>query len=237
MNTPVNRYDVDATVINRPTDRVRWAAVFAGLFAAITSLFVLTLLGLAIGLSSYDAGEPASNFGIGAGVWGAISALIAFAIGGWLAARTAALTGRGNGMLNGAMVWIVAIPLLLFVLGSGVSSLLNTAGNVAAAGVNAAGNAAGNIAGNPAAQSTAISAGQDAAAGVQAQATSIAGQITPGNVENAARTAGNTLWGTLLWIVVGFVAASVGGLVGSRPSLAEQVEANNVRYNNPASRT
>src|SRR5687768_350711 len=103
----MNRYDVDATVINRPTDRVRWAAVFAGLFAALTTLVVLSLLGLAIGFSSYNAGEPLQNFGIGAGIWGAISAVIAFAVGGWLAARTAALAGRGIGALNGAMVWIV----------------------------------------------------------------------------------------------------------------------------------
>src|SRR5437870_50739 len=120
MNTPVNRYDIDTTIVNRPVDRVRWASIFAGLFAAMSALVVLTVLGLAIGLSSYNAGEPASAFGIGAGIWGAISALIAFLIGGWLAARTAALPGRGNGVLNGAMVWLVAVPLMLFLLGSGL---------------------------------------------------------------------------------------------------------------------
>src|SRR4051812_24378559 len=52
-----------ATVVT-PTDRVRWGAIFAGLFAAMSALVVLSLLGLAIGLSSVDAGDRPANFGI-----------------------------------------------------------------------------------------------------------------------------------------------------------------------------
>ncbi len=83
MNRGVADTEVDATIVATPTDRVRWGAIFAGLFAALAVLIVLGVLGLAIGLSSYNAGQPAANFGVGAGIWGAISALIAFAIGGW----------------------------------------------------------------------------------------------------------------------------------------------------------
>jgi hypothetical protein len=35
------------------------------------------------------------------------------------------------------MVWVVTIPLLLYLLGSGLGALVNTAGNVAATGVSA----------------------------------------------------------------------------------------------------
>src|SRR6185503_7358932 len=84
-------------------DRVRWGAILAGLFVALTTLVVLSVLGLAIGLSSYDAGDPFGSFGMGAGIWGILSALLAFLIGGWVAASTAGARGRNNGLLNGSM--------------------------------------------------------------------------------------------------------------------------------------
>jgi hypothetical protein len=125
------QYDVDMAVVT-PTDRVRWGPIVAGLFAALSTLAVLSVLGLAIGASAFDPGDRASSFGIGAGIWGAISALLAFGVGGWTAARTAAVGGRANGLLNGTMVWVVAIPLLLYLLSSGIGSLLGTAGQAAA---------------------------------------------------------------------------------------------------------
>src|SRR3712207_2704601 len=70
-------YDDDRDItVERRKDLVRWGPVIAGLFAALATLATLSVLGLAIGLSAYDAGDPASNFGIGAGIWGAITALI-----------------------------------------------------------------------------------------------------------------------------------------------------------------
>lgn len=134
------RVDVDTAVIN-PTDHVRWAAVLAGLFTVFAALIVLTVLGIAIGLSTYDADNP-NAFGIGAGLYGAISALIAFALGGFIAGRTAALQGKDKGVLNGAMVWIVAIPLMVYMLGGSLGSLMglavDAAGDVAVAGATAA---------------------------------------------------------------------------------------------------
>ena len=97
------RVDIDTTVVNTPTDRVRWGPILAGLFAAMSVLIVLSVLGLAVGLSNVDAGDRPANFGIGAGIWGAVSALLAFFFGGWMAARTSAVR-VGNGALQGSMV-------------------------------------------------------------------------------------------------------------------------------------
>src|SRR3712207_507609 len=109
---PAPRADVDTTVVT-PVDRVRWGAIFAGIFAALSTLLVLTLLGIGIGAASFDPGDRASGFGIGAGIWSGVSLLLAFLVGGFVAARTAAVTGQRNGALNGALMWAVAIPLLL----------------------------------------------------------------------------------------------------------------------------
>jgi hypothetical protein len=199
-----------ATLVN-PIDRVRWGPILAGLFATLSSLVVLSLLGIAIGLSSYDAGDPLSSFGIGAGIWSAISTLLAFAIGGWLAAKTAATRGRNNGLLNGAMVWVVAIPLILYLLSTGVGSLLNMATDAAAAGASAA------AAGLEAVPGGAAAAG-DAAANAQAQATAVAGQVNPETAETAAENSSPAVWGTLLALLLGLAAAAMGGLIGARPT-------------------
>jgi hypothetical protein len=175
------------------------------LFATLSTLAVLGVLGLALSLSSYDAGEPARNFGIGAGVWGAISALIAFAIGGWVASSTAAVRGRGNGVLNGAMVWVVAIPLLLYLIAGGISSLLNTA-------TTAASNVAAGAASNPSVQATVQNGVQNAPA-AQPNIPAPSAQ----DVQNTARQVAPGAWGALISLILGFLAASFGGFLAARP--------------------
>jgi len=208
-------------VVERRKDLVRWGPVIAGLFAALATLATLTVLGLAIGLSAFDAGDQASNFGIGAGIWGAITALISFFVGGWMAGRTSALRGTNSGILNGAMVWFVAIPLLLYLLGSGIGALARTAGSVAGTAAEVAGSTAGAAAGqaadNPATQATAQAGVQGAGQAVQATASALGDQVTPGRVEDAANTAGDAAWGTLLSLGLAAAAAVAGGYAGARP--------------------
>jgi hypothetical protein len=209
------------TLIVVPTDRVRWGPVIAGLFAALSALVVLSVLGLGIGLSGYDVGDPAQPFGIGAGVWGAISAFIAFGIGGWLAARTAAVPGRGNGFLNGAMVWMVAVPLLVYLLGGGLGTLQSivdgaaiTAAQVAAPIVDQAAIA---VTGNPAFPAVAQPLQPTPATPAPLN------QLTPADRQAAIAAAGTIAWGTLVSLLLGFIAASLGGLLGARSARDQRV--------------
>jgi hypothetical protein len=208
-----------ATVVT-PTDRVRWGPIVAGLFAAMSALVVLGILGLAIGLSNVDAGDRPSNFGIGAGIWGAVSALLAFFFGGWMAARTAARhrerEGEHNGLLQGAMVWMVAVPLMVYLLAGGIGSLFKTAGNVAATGAQAAATTAAGAASDPAARQDMQSAANDAADNLQAKAAEVRQQVTPQRVEDASHKAARGAWGTLASLLLGLAAASFGGHVGTR---------------------
>lgn len=196
--------DIDID-LHTPTDRVRWGSIIAGLFAALSTLAVLSLLGLAIGASTYDTGDRARDYGIGAGIWGGLSALLAFALGGWLAGRTAALRGPRNGMLNGAMVWALAVPLLLYLLSSGIGSALRTAGNVAATGAQSA---------------AATTDGNVDASGAQAQADNLQNQAqalnTPENRAQAADTAGRGALGTFGSLLLALGAASLGGYFGGQ---------------------
>lgn len=214
------------TTDTKPTDLIRWGPILGGLFAALATLITLGVLGLAVGLSAYNANDPLGGFGIGAGVWGAITALIAFFVGGWVAARSAAFAGRTSGIFNGAMVWFVAIPLLVYLLGSGIGGLARTAGSVAGTVAQTAGAAVGAAAANPAVQATAGAATNDpaiqATAGTvvdQAQATAQAAvdSVTPQDVNNVADTAGRTAWSVLLSLGLAALASILGGFAGSRP--------------------
>ena len=193
-----------------PRDRVRWGPIIAGLFASLCTLVVLSVLGIAVGASTYDPGDPARTFGIGAGIWAGISALIAFFVGGWLAARSAAVRGHGNGTLNGAMVWITAIPVMLFLLGGGLWS----AGTAAAQATTTGGSAQGDRV------IIDLNDAQTASAQVTAEATATPDAqqpaATPQQQERAADITARSAWGVLVSMVLGLAAASLGGYVGAR---------------------
>ena len=226
---PDVHYDVDTTNVVTPTDRVRWASVLAGLFTAMAALIVLTVLGIAIGLEAYDAGDPGRNFGIGTGIYSIISGLIAFFLGGFMAARTAAVGGRSNGVLNGALVWIVTIVLIVNFLGAGIGTLLGTTANVvgdaAGAVVNAvpeaideAGEAAESIgADTTAVQATAVDAGQAIATQAADTAQQIQEVVSPQNIEQASEVGADVAWMVLLALGLSALAAVLGGIFGARP--------------------
>jgi hypothetical protein len=210
------RYDVDMSVVT-PTDRVRWGSILAGLFAALSTLALMGILGIALGATAFNPGDTARSFGIGAGIWGALSALLAFLVGGWTAARTAAVRGRSNGLLNGSMVWVVAIPLLLYLLTSGIGSLLGAAGRTAATAAQVAAPAAGQAANDPAAQATAAAAAATAGSAIQATAQAVQQAAQdPANQEAAARAVRTGAWGTLGSLLLGLGASALGGALGAR---------------------
>ena len=216
---------VDVDVVT-PVDRVRWGPVLAGLFAALATLAMLAVLGLAIGASAFDPGDQGSTFGLGAGIWGAVSTLLAFLVGGFIAARTAAVRGRSGGILNGAMVWFVAIPLLIYALGAGIGAIARTLGNVASTAATVAapvaGQAAEEAATNPQAQASAA-AGADAAASAAAGALEQVQQQAsdPRTQEQIADTIRDNAWRTLLGLGLAAAAAIGGGVLGARRDAAD----------------
>lgn len=139
-DTPVETHTVSRTVTASPAmatgdsdivlrrDRVRWGPIAAGLVTTIGTMIVLTVLGLAVGASVLDPADS-GDITTGAAIWGAVSALIAFFIGGYVAAKSAAVDGEGSAMLNGVMVGLTAITLLILMVGLGLSNLLGALGS------------------------------------------------------------------------------------------------------------
>lgn len=191
----------EAYNLNR--DRVRWGPILAGLATALTSMLFLSLLGLAFGLTVVNAGTAAAEGGAPQGtgttsaIWAALSALIAFFLGGWVAGKTGAIFDRGWGALNGALVFLVAVPVTLLLASLGLGSVLGALGNFAGA----------------------LNTDPGTAQNAASQAGQAAQNVRPIDVARAAETARNAAWGTLLGMVLGLGASALGGMLGTRREL------------------
>jgi hypothetical protein len=207
------------TAVVTPTDRIRWGPVLAGVFAAMTFALVLSTLGAAIGLSAYDRGDDPRHFAIGAGIWGIITMLIAYCFGGWVAARSAAVRGHDNGLLNGAMVAAVGIPLTLFLLGGAGAMMGREMSQASPGGGTQARSDRGAISGG---LDNAVTASGRLTPGDASQAaaggSSGGGGAGSGDAEQAARTGSRAAWGTLIALVLAIAASAVGGYTGARTS-------------------
>jgi hypothetical protein len=164
---------------------------------AIGTLLILTVLGLAIGTSALEPRDVGEGLGVGAAIWGIVSALIAFFLGGWVAAKTAAVAGAGSGMINGLMVGFAILAIVLWLTGSGVSAVVGTLGS--------------NIGELTSIAQSEGTTTEEAQAEAEAQVDETLEEVDPASAFDTARDAA---WGTLAGIVVPLGAAALGGVVG-----------------------
>ena len=136
MNTNQREYDV----VPEGLHRISWGAVFAGLLGALALLWLLLLLGSALGVSILDATDARAlggGLGWGAVIWLILSFLIAYFVGGAMAARLSSEPTSVGGLLHGATVWSAATVLSLVLgawgIGGTASLATHTTGDVAKA--------------------------------------------------------------------------------------------------------
>jgi hypothetical protein len=234
LNRPIVRAAAPTTLVGEnflpARNRVQWGPILAGVITALVSFLLLTILGFALGASVLDPANTAGEIGAWAGVWGAISAVVAFVVGGWIAARTAAVDGTFAGLINGLMVGATGLLFIIWLTASGLGNLFGTIGStvgsvldVAASAVPAAQDAA-NIdvqeTGDAVEETTGINVDDP-----QAAATAVAGQVeevteqaeeaiaaadTPATFE-AVR---NASIGTFLGLLLPLLAGALGGWLG-----------------------
>jgi hypothetical protein len=166
----------------------------------ITTMLILTVLGLAIGASALEPRDAGETMGTAAAVWGIVSAIIAFFLGGWVAAETAAVAGAGSGLVNGLMVGAAVITLVLWMTGTGVSALIGTLGSNIGDIVNVA-------------QDEGVTTTDAQQQAEQAQ-QEVEEQLDQVDANQAFDTVRDAAWGTLAGLVVPLVAAGAGGLLG-----------------------
>ena len=107
--------------------RVRWGAVFAGLFFTVVTQILLTVLGLAIGFTAVDpqAGAPGAGMGWGAAIWAVLSLLISLFVGAYITGRLSGVLNSTDGAFNGALTWAVSLVTMLYLVGSGAGALIS----------------------------------------------------------------------------------------------------------------
>jgi len=104
--------------------RVSWGGVFGGVLVALGFLLLMTALGVAVGISAAQPGETeASTLGTGAGIWAAVSLLLALFIGGMVSTKIGAIFDGTTGFFEGALVWVVSVLLMFFFAATGVSTV------------------------------------------------------------------------------------------------------------------
>jgi hypothetical protein len=188
-------------------NRVQWGPIIAGLLTTIATMLILSVLGLAIGTSAFEPRDSGDTIGKAAAIWGAVSAIIAFFLGGWVAAKTAAVGGGFSGLMQGLMVGATALALILYLTGSGLGNLFGTVGSNLGEIANVA-------------QDQAQTQGVDTTAEQQAEADKAAtdAKAKASDAVSTVKTkfldAENSAWGTLAGLVLALGSGALGGLLG-----------------------
>src|SRR5919112_1996232 len=142
-NTPRNRGDTDAPHMSPVTpaedartiliNQISWGAVLAGVVVMLVTQLILNLLGIGIGAATLDpaagaAENPsASSFSIGAGIWVALSGIIASLAGGYAAGRLAGKPKESTAAWHGLTAWAFTTLVVFYLLTTTVGGILGGA--------------------------------------------------------------------------------------------------------------
>jgi hypothetical protein len=219
----------------RKLDRASWGALFAGFFVGIGVLFLLLSLGAAIGLSSVDPREMASwkNMGLGVGIWGGISAIIASFFSAWVTARLSTSVDRTGGILHGValwgLTWAAGLVIGFMAVSGVVASAAKVAGSAAQAGAQAASGASPQERRDAA---NTLPSGKQLQAQAQGKLDDVK-QNAPEAAEAAASGGQKGAWGAFLATLFTLLASAGGGAMG----IPDRARATAARARLPDART
>jgi hypothetical protein len=105
---------------------INWSSIWVGVLSALAVALIVSLVGAALGAHQLGpAGRIArwSDVGFGALVFGVLGAFFSFVVGGWIAGKINGYRRAETDMLHGAVVWLVAIPILVTLAALGAGTL------------------------------------------------------------------------------------------------------------------
>jgi hypothetical protein len=137
-STAVESSTSRAELFFSPFARISWGAIFAGLFLIVAVQLILSLLGIAIGLSTVRPADPANPsagaLSLGAALWWIASNWTALVLGGYVASRLAQGANVVDGILHGFVTWalalVVAVVVFTGAVGAGIGSIANVANSI-----------------------------------------------------------------------------------------------------------
>ncbi len=126
---------------------IRWSAVFGGLVAGVGTYIVLTLFGVAVGLSFVNLEQAQYSVSLGTGIWSGVCMLIAAFIGGFVSARMSGLLRAADGYLHGFVTWGAMTLLFAYLATTTASSIVGGTLGIVGQVSNGAGTAQGGLGG------------------------------------------------------------------------------------------
>lgn len=192
---------------------VYWSAVWVGALAALGLALVFGLIGIAVGAHVLGPGgriyDLRGEHGIklAAMALSVVGAFLAFALGGWVAGKIAGILRSEPAMLHGAIVWLVAVPFLLFFASMGAGSFF--------------GGWYGGLAGTPAWAATTPAPEQPAPLAANATAEQRAAHEAAvrnweqNNPERVGRATRNAALTALTALLLGLIGSVIGGWMAS----------------------
>jgi len=206
--------------------RLSWGAIFAGFVIATVLQIVLSVLGLAIGFTSWDPRtDGLGGFGVGAAIWFIATAIVSLFVGGLVLGRLAGILKTKDGALHGAVMWGLSTLLAVWMVANGVGSLLGTTLNtltrttsaVVAGAVSATGSIGSAVASRPAGAPPVAERVQNAVDSVQTRMQAQLQQLPPADSLRAeagdiAATTTNAV-ASVAWVALATMLLSLGAAV------------------------
>ena len=150
----------EVATVDHGKSGLSWSAIIGGAFVALALSFILAMLGVGFGLTSFSfwpgRTTSATTFGIGAAIWVIVVQWVSAALGGYVAGRTRA---RWNGLhthestfrdtVHGLLAWALFTVAGAFLFVSAAGMLASGGLQAAQAGAQAAGPALAQAANRP----------------------------------------------------------------------------------------
>ncbi len=108
---------------------VNWSAVIAGSLTTLALLMVFGLIGISIGAHLWGPSRLVLEWKTLAWLgllFNVCGVFFAFAGGGWVACKLAGARYSEYGMIQGAVVWLVTLPLMVFCAAQGAGSFMGS---------------------------------------------------------------------------------------------------------------
>ncbi len=145
--SPVNPADDARTIL---VNNVSWGGVLAGVVAGLVTQLILNMIGIGIGASTLNPmtgdNPSASGFSIGAGIWWALSGIIAAFVGGYVASRLSGRPKASTGAWHGLTSWALTTLVVFYLLTTAVGGLIGGAFNTVSGAIGGVGHAVGTAA-------------------------------------------------------------------------------------------
>jgi len=105
---------------------VNWTAIWVGALAAISMMLLFGLVGIALGAHQFGPEHRVvemKKLGLLTLIFSVCSAFFSSVVGGWVAGKIAGILHSEPAMIHGAIVWLVAVPLLVVSAALGAASV------------------------------------------------------------------------------------------------------------------